>query len=356
MSSFIPDAFADALGRVVADFRQGFERDMAAVAAEQRAQLAELRLSTEGVMRSLEQRADALFARVEERIATLRDGAPGEPGPQGLQGPPGNAGEKGEPGQPAEPGADGRGIDALEIDVQGNLVAKFSDGEEVNLGLVVGHDGADGKDGSPGIQGPPGLPGLQGEKGDTGKIGPQGERGLPGENGMDGAPGRDGVGLAGAFINRSGELIVTLTDGSTRELGLIVGKDGAQGEPGTPGKDGLDGVGFDDLEMVDVSERMFMIRAARGANVKEWKFSKPGFLDRGVYKTGTPYDTGDAVTLGGSLWIAQRETQEKPGNGSDAWRLAVRHGRDGRDGDKGDKGDTGPQGRPGVDWTAQGPR
>ncbi len=37
---------------------------------------------------------------------------------------------------------------------------------------------------------------------------------------------KDGIGLAGAVIDRAGSLIITLTDGSTRELGRVVGTDG----------------------------------------------------------------------------------------------------------------------------------
>lgn len=75
----------------------------------------------------------------------------------------------------------------------------------------------------------------------------------------------------------------------------------------------------------------------------------PVVLDRGVYKAETSYDTGDAVSWGGSLWIAQAPVSGvKPGEGATPWRLAVKAGRDGkpgRDGAKGDKGDTGSPGR-----------
>jgi hypothetical protein len=39
---------------------------------------------------------------------------------------------------------------------------------------------------------------------------------------------------------------------------------------------------------------------------------------------------GDAVSHGGSLFIAQGDTNAKPGK-SDDWRLAVKRGADGRD-------------------------
>ena len=42
--------------------------------------------------------------------------------------------------------------------------------------------------------------------------------------------GRDGVGLAGSLIDRTGSLILTMTDGSTHNLGTIIGRDGTDGK------------------------------------------------------------------------------------------------------------------------------
>ena len=53
-------------------------------------------------------------------------------------------------------------------------------------------------------------------------------------------------------------------------------------------------------------------------------------LDAGVWREGTAYAAGDAVSHGGSLFIAQKGTNAKPG-ASDDWRLAVKRGADGRD-------------------------
>lgn len=58
-------------------------------------------------------------------------------------------------------------------------------------------------------------------------------------------------------------------------------------------------------------------------------------LDRGVWRAGV-YQKGDGVTLGGSFFIAQEDTSEKPEAGN-AWRLAVKRGRDGRDQREDDK-------------------
>jgi hypothetical protein len=52
---------------------------------------------------------------------------------------------------------------------------------------------------------------------------------------------------------------------------------------------------------------------------------------RGIFAAGTPYDEGDTVTHGGSLWHCNQLTKDRPGEGAAAWTLAVKRGRDGRD-------------------------
>lgn len=159
-----------------------------------------------------------------------------------------------------------------------------------------------------------------------GKDGKDGAPGKDGEPGKDGAPGKDGVGLAGGIIDRDGHLNFTLTDGTVRDLGMVCGKDGE------PGKPGADGFGFDDLteELAD-DGRTIITRYIKGERVKEFRHALAVVLDRGVYKSGCAYQTGDGVSYGGSFWIAQATTDEKP-EGGKGWRLAVKRGRDGKDG------------------------
>lgn len=94
-------------------------------------------------------------------------------------------------------------------------------------------------------------------------------------------------------------------------------------------KDGADGVGFDDLDVVHDGSRGFVFRFVKGDRVKEFAFSLPVVLDKGVYREGQEYEAGDGVTFGGSFWIAQQKTTGKPDSGAD-WRLAVKRGRDGK--------------------------
>lgn len=132
---------------------------------------------------------------------------------------------------------------------------------------------------------------------------------------------KDGVGMAGALIDRTGSLVVTMTDGRTCDLGRV------EAEPAKPGKDGL---GFDDLTFEHDGERGFVLRFVRGDVVKEFPFTVPVVLDRGVYREGQKYAAGDGVTWAGSYWIAQKETVSKPDSGGD-FRLAVKRGRDGKE-------------------------
>jgi hypothetical protein len=293
----------------------------------------------------------------DEVLVVMSDGATFSTGI--VRGEVGPVGQMGATGPAGEPGRDGQEVDLDMLDALiTEKVAAIPVPEDVLMRMV---DDAvatiprpkDGDPGPPGEKGEKGEPGERGEKGDSGEPGTHGEIGPRGDKGES---GRDGVGLAGALIDRSGAFIVTMTDGTVRDLGMIVGRDGLPGEPGPAGRDGLDGVSFDDMEVIDLDERHFRIRCARGDNIKEWTVRKYGFFDRGVYKTGESYLQGDSVSFGGSLWIAQRDTTDKPGNGSDAWRMAVKHGRDGRDGTHGEKGERGADGRPGKDFTPGGTR
>jgi hypothetical protein len=120
------------------------------------------------------------------------------------------------------------------------------------------------------------------------------------------------------------------------------------GPMGPAGRDGVDGVGFDDLRVEHDGERTFTITAARGAVVKSLgTFTLPVPLYREVWIEGRTYEPGDSVTWAGSEWHCRTPTATKPGDGSKAWTLKVKRGRDGKDGKDGASGPPGPAGR---DW------
>ncbi|QOF71466.1 hypothetical protein IG197_27620 [Aminobacter sp. SR38] len=146
----------------------------------------------------------------------------------------------------------------------------------------------------------------------------------------DGNPGKDGVGLAGALIDRAGNLVVTLTDGTTRDLGPVLGKDG---DPGQPGKDGKDGFNLEDFDATVMDDgRTVLLSFERSDLSYKIELGFPVMLYRGVF-TEREYERGDTVTWAGSLWHCDAaKTTEKPGEGSSSWTLAAKRGRDGKDG------------------------
>ncbi len=91
-----------------------------------------------------------------------------------------------------------------------------------NLGVVVGADGKDGKDGADGAKGDKGADGINGI------------------DSKDGLNGTDGVGIDTIVIEND-ELNITLSNGTSLNLGKIKGADGKDGINGTNGRDGING-------------------------------------------------------------------------------------------------------------------
>ena len=149
--------------------------------------------------------------------ATGEMGATGAQGEQGIQGVQGEKGDKGDQGE--------QGIQG----VQGEKGDKGDQGEQ-------GIQGVQGEKGDKGDQGEQGIQGVQGEKGDAGADGASGQNGTngingkngvngqDGQNGQDGKDGQDGTagrGIDNAMIDNDGYLILTMTDGTTINAGLV---------------------------------------------------------------------------------------------------------------------------------------
>jgi hypothetical protein len=151
---------------------------------------------------------------------------------------------------------------------------------------------------------------------------------------------KDGIGIVGVFVDRDGHLIQTMSDGSTKDVGLVVGRDVDMGAVNalvvktldawpkpTNGKDGL---GFDDLEALYDEHGRLSLKFQRGDQVKT--FRVPGHVYREIYVATESYEQGDSVTLAGSTFIAQKSgVLGKPGE-CDDWKLSVKRGRDGKHG------------------------
>jgi len=134
--------------------------------------------------------------------------------------------------------------------------------------------------------------------------------------------GADGVGLAGAMIDRAGELVITTTKGEAVRLGKVVGEDG---------KDGLDGLSFDTAAGEYDASRGFVITLGAGERCAELVL--PYMVHRGFHRDGLGMKAGQSVTHDGALWIAKRDNASRPClENADDWILAARKGRDGKDG------------------------
>lgn len=141
-------------------------------------------------------------------------------------------------------------ISDISSDEEGNVSIVLEDGRVFSLGNLKGkksEDGVDGKDGettiqtitkngkdgSNGIDGKNGTDGKDGRNGKDGKNGIDGKDGKNGINGLngkdgkdgtsgkDGVNGKDGIGIKNSTINNKGELIITYTDNSSVNLGVV---------------------------------------------------------------------------------------------------------------------------------------
>lgn len=204
-------------------------------------------------------------------------GPQGEPGEQGEPGPVGPAGADGHDGAPGPPGPQGERGEPGPAGPQG------VQGETGDPGPIgpTGPAGPQGDRGDPGLEGPPGPAGPPGPEGPMGPEGPPGERGETGPAGPEGPAGPQGEQGPG-------------------------GPEGPEGPPGPAGPEGPPG--------------------------------DPGLVWRGPWSAATAYSANDAVSHGGSAWIATgASTNEEPGTGSN-WDLLASQGDEGPPGTGGGGG------------------
>ena len=209
---------------------------------------------------------------------------------------------------PSENGADGRGIADAIIDASGCLVFTFTDGVTKSLGRVVGKDGEKGADGAQGAPGKDGAAGIAGRDGSAGKDGIDG---VDGAQGARGEKGERGEGVKDAIIDNAGNLILTFTDGATKSLGRVVGES------------------FSDFAfeyLPDTHE--IALRATCAGVTKSLRYPAGGIRALGYWRDGKSAKAGEAVSLGGCLYIARVDTKAKPSYDHPDWFLAVQRGRD----------------------------
>ena len=131
----------------------------------------------------------------------------------------------------------------------------------------------------------------------------------PGRDGRDGASGRDGVGVERATV-REGRLILTRTTGDDIDVGPVTGPVGPKGGKGDPGesvigppgpagrdgRDGEDGVGIANVERVKDN---IVVTLDDGRTVDLGSFRGPQGPSGPRGPTGTAGPAGPAGTGGG---------------------------------------------------------
>ena len=150
-------------------------------------------------------------------------------------------GEKGEQGADGQDGKDGADGITPQLRIGSDSIWEISyDGRQTWTSLNVKATGDKGDTGTAGKDGTDGLAPYIGTNGnwwlgdtDTGvRASVKGDKGSPGRSGAtgaDGKSGKDGVGISKAEINAAGELVLSYTDGTTVNLGKVVGADGKDG-------------------------------------------------------------------------------------------------------------------------------
>jgi hypothetical protein len=163
------------------------------------------------------------------------------------------------------------------------------------------------------------------EKGDPGEPGPAGKDGA---NGQD---GKDGVGLADALTDEEGQLVLTMSDGRTKQLGVIRGADGVDGKDGERGPAGFS---LEHFAIETIGERTVKY-SFRDANEEVSAcLTPPSIIYRGVWEEKAEYEPGDVTTWAGAAWHCDEAKGLKPGDADSGWRMMVKRGRDGKDAPK----------------------
>lgn len=103
-------------------------------------------------------------------------------------------------------GSEGRGIQSIILNEDGELILTYTDGEIVNLGKIKGENGKDGIDGKDGLDGLNGKDGLDGRDG---------------KDGINGRDGKDGRSIKSVTVSENGDIQIILTDDSIVSAGNI---------------------------------------------------------------------------------------------------------------------------------------
>ncbi len=277
-------------------------------------------------------------------------------------------GANGTNGDDGKNGTDGVSVISASINTDGELVLAFSNNQVSNVGKVVGANGANGTNGTNGL-----TPYINDagnwQIGDTDTgVKAAGTNGTNGNNGTNGltpyindagnwqigdtdtgvkAAGANGInGTNGVGVKKSeivnGNLVITYTDDTVKNVGPVVG---GKGEKGDKGDNGLSPY-INDAGNWQIGDTDTGVKAA-GTNGTNGTNGDNGL---------TPF-----IHTNGNWWIGETDTGVKAEGangekGDSAYDIAVKNGFDGDEnawiaslkGAQGEKGETGAAGANGV--------
>lgn len=265
------------------------------------------------------------------------------------------------------------GIKSAAVNGSGELILTKQDNTTVNAGSVVGPQGATGATGAQGIQGETGAQGPAGlavtgaavnvsgrliiTRSDSSiidagvVIGPQGAQGVKGDTGETGAVGpagtngTNGVGVSSATVNGTGRLIITKTDSTTVDAGSVVGPKGDQGATGNTGATGAVGPqGVSVYQAVVDGDGNLQITLDDASTLSAGSVVGPQGAQGAQGPAGRSIaNSGVVVDAGGYLQVTLTD-----GSTINAGYVVGPQGSTGATGAKGDTGDAGPKGDTGA--------
>ncbi|MBU5458903.1 hypothetical protein [Anaerostipes sp. MSJ-23] len=125
--------------------------------------------------------------------------------------------------------------------------------------------------------------------------------------------GSTGVGISGVSINGAGHLIVSLTDGTSADVGNVVGKNGTNGVDGQDGADGFSPTIVENAENTDTQYKLDITTAAGTFTTpnlkgKDGQDGKDGTGGSGGGASSEEYST-DEIEVG--TWIDGKPIYQK---------------------------------------------
>jgi hypothetical protein len=246
------------------------------------------------------------------------------PGPQGEKG---DKGDRGPPGEDADPQATymvwlTQDLPAEVAKVRADLIAMVE-------AMPKPQDGRDGKDGE---SVPADVVQRMVDDAVAAAVAaiPKPQNGVDGKPGPEGKDGRDALQLEilpavdperryprNTYARHAGGLIRAFRDTDAITLAEIE-KSGWEVV--------LEGIADEAEETTDEGRTIRRMTTYTSGKRLCREIKTACMLDCGVWRPETQYEKGDVVSWGGSMWIAQQDTSDKPETA--AWRLSVKKGRD----------------------------